>query len=330
MDLIPIVTEDRNADAPLARSIVDDGLRRYFAQRHAMVDGFVTRHFSLAGSLRLHRAAVGFDIARAPLNLAMAGPQLGLVVASKVAGGLGARRVAAGLASKRLTVATAVSREINWRLQTELLELPFRDGNRVARRDALAETILSDPRVAGAIMPTLEALDARGDEPALRARLETMLAEYGRTRGATNEIAATLAALANSALALRTLAPGALSLGQTLAGTVARRAAVSLPFGGALTSAWAGLLPATRTAGLVAGMTSGLLAGVAAAFAGVVTDPVQRRLGLHQRRLHRMLDALERQMKDPAAEGFVLQDHYVTRLIALLDVAAAVLRLMAR
>ena len=95
---------------------------------------------------------------------------------------------------------------------------------------------------------------------------------------------------------------------------------------------WYTLFPVAPSAVLVAGLTGGLLAAstVASAFAGVVADPVQRKLGLHDRRLRLMLDALERQMHDPAAPGFVVHDHYVARLLDLFDVTGALVRLAAR
>jgi hypothetical protein len=107
---------------------------------------------------------------------------------------------------------------------------------------------------------------------------------------------------------------------------------MSFPMGGAVGSLWYSLSPVAPSAVLVAGLTGGLFAAstVASAFAGVVADPVQRRLGLHQRRLRRMVDALERQMMDPNAPGFVLHDQYVARLMDLFDVASAILRLVPR
>jgi hypothetical protein len=83
---------------------------------------------------------------------------------------------------------------------------------------------------------------------------------------------------------------------------------------------------------LVAGLTGGLLAAstVASAFAGVVADPIQRKLGLHQARLRRMIDALERQMEDPISPGFVVHDHYVARLLDLFDIAGALVRVVAK
>jgi hypothetical protein len=320
-------------DATLTTQIVDDGVRRYFADRRQRVRPFVDRNFSLRGSLSLHRAAVGWDIARAPLNLAMAAPQVGLLVASHAARKLGASRLASELGSKRLVVHTAVGKELAWRLHADLLELPYRSGDRVATRDALAETILSDPRVVATLAPVLEALGAKGDDPVMRRRLEAAMTEYGRTRAAATEITTALLSLSAGALALRKLTPGAMTLGPTLAAAIAQRAAVmSFPMGGALGSAWYTLFPVAPSAVLVAGLTGGLFAAstVASAFAGVIADPLQRRLGLHQLRLRRMLNALERQMQDPAAPGFVVHDHYVARLLDLFDVAGALVRVATR
>jgi hypothetical protein len=326
------VEMESNPEA-LARAIVDDGIRRYFAARRLRVGAFADNNFSLRGSLRLHRAALGWDIAKAPLNLTMAAPQVGLLVASQVARKVGAPRIAARLGNTRLVVHTAVGRELAWRLHADLLELPYRDGKRETRKDALAETILSDPRVVDAVTPALDALGARGDDPALRQRLEAAMGEYARTRAAASEITTALFSLSAGALALRRLTPGALSLGPSLAAAITQRAAVmSFPMGGALGSMWYTLFPVAPSAVLVAGLTGGLLAAstVASAFAGVVADPVQRKLGLHQMRLRRLLDALERQMEDPAAPGFVVHDHYVARLLDLFDVVGAVARMAAR
>ncbi len=333
MDMLPEVSGAAVDQEAVAAEIVQDGVRRYFETRHALVKPFVDRNFSLRGSIRLHRAAVGWDIARAPLNLTMAGPQVGLLLAAKAAGKLGARRVASRLSNTRLIVHTAVGKELAWRLHADLLELPYQSDERVTTKDALAETILADPRVVAALAPALEAIGARGDDPAMRRRLETAMEEYTRSRGAAMEITTALLTLSSGALALRKLTPGALSLGPSLAAAIAQRAAVlSFPMGGALGSVWYTLFPVAPSAVLVAGLTGGLLAAstVASAFAGVVADPVQRKLGLHEWRLRRMLDALERQMEDPAAPGFAVHDHYVARLLDLFDVAGALVRLAVR
>jgi hypothetical protein len=329
----PHLASQDTEHAALARRIVEDGIRRFFKDRHARVRAFVDNNFSLRGSLELHRAAVGWDIARAPLNLTMAAPQVGLLVASQAARKLGWSRVANSLGSKRLLVHTAVGKELAWRLHADLLELPFESDGRVIRHDALAEAILADPRTIAALTPALEAIGKRGDDPEVRRQLEAAMAEYTRTRAAATEITTALLSLAAGAATLRKLTPGALSLGPTLAAAIAQRAAVlSFPMGGALGSVWYTLFPVAPSAVLVAGLTGGLLAAstIAAAFSGIVADPIQRKLGLHEHRLHKMLDALERQMLDPTARGFTVHDHYVARLLDLFDITGAVLRVVAK
>ncbi len=290
----------------LAEQAVTDGLARYFAARRARVDGFVDRHFSLRGTLALHRVALGWDILRTPVNLSLAAPQAGLRLAGAAAGRLGAPRLGARLRRTDLLLPTALAREVAWLLRTELLELPARDGARVATRDALAEAILAAPGLAQA------------------------LGEYAAARAATAEMTTGLVSLGAGALAFSKLTPGIATLGPTLAALLAQQTAVaSFPLGAALGGVWYGWFPVAPPLGLVAGMTGGLmLAGsTLAAFAGIVADPVQRRLGLHRARLLRLIAALERQANDPAAPGFALRAQYVARLLDLFDLLGAAWRI---
>jgi hypothetical protein len=241
---------------------------------------------------------------------------------------MGAAHAADALSRRPLLLKTAVVREIEWLVQTELLELPAVDGPRLSRRDALAETILADPRVTEEVMRTLGTTGG-ADDPELRRRLEETLAEYGATRAAAAEITTGLLSLTAGAIALQKLTPGAATLGPALAGVLAQQAAIAaFPLGPGLGSLYYALFPAVPGTALVGGLTGGLMLAAAgfAAFAGMLADPVQRHLGLHQRRLHRMLRALERQMRDPAAPAYAARDHYVARLLDLFDLLGAASR----
>ena len=118
------------------QAIVTEAARLYFESRRSRVDAFVGRHFSLAGSLALHRKALGWDVPRAPVNVALAVPYIGAKLTAAIARGVGAKRLSRFLASRRILLETAVGREIEWLILTELLELPFRQGYRMARKDA--------------------------------------------------------------------------------------------------------------------------------------------------------------------------------------------------
>ncbi|MDE0717359.1 MAG: hypothetical protein OXH64_05405, partial [Rhodospirillaceae bacterium] len=80
---------------------------------------------------------------------------------------------------------------------------------------------------------------------------------------------------------------------------------------------------------LYAGVFAGMLVPLAmlTAFAGVVADPVQRTLGLHERRLNRLLDVFEANLTGESDAGFGARDHYVARLMDLLDWSASIVRL---
>jgi hypothetical protein len=317
-------------DRGLAEAVVSAGIGRYFAARRARVDQFVDRHFSLRGTLAIHGAALGWDLLRAPANLALGLPHALLRAAAATAGRLGAARTAAALGGRNVLLATRVAREVRWLICTELLELPYRDGARGFSDDALGAAILEDPHLGERLQPLLAAIGRRAEEPAFRARLEAGMKTYAATRAAAAEIATGLATLGAGALVLKQLTPGAVSLGPALASIVAQQAAIaSFPLGSGLGGLWYGWFPAAPSGALIAGLTGGMMLGAAAfaALSGIITDPLQRRLGIHRKRLLKLLDALEQGMLDPDAPRFAVRDHYVARLLDLFDMLGCAYRL---
>ncbi len=259
--------------------------------------------YSFTGALKLHRHAVGHDLWRAPLNALLAGPQLGLTAAATVLKRAGRALEAHRLGSRELFFRTTVAQEIERRIVVDLLELPYWGPGRPSFHDALAVEILSDKRLKGALT-ILEGPWSEGE----RRRIETLLMEnlsiYLNARAAAGEVTSAAVTLGAGALLLHELTPGILTLGPAIAEAVSAKAATTA---GAM-AAGGGVLVASA---------------VAAAFAGVVTDPVQRALGIHHHRLVRLVDTLE--------EGFLGSDarlaaseRYTARLLDILDVAAAV------
>jgi hypothetical protein len=316
--------------AELIAQVVEDGIRRYFAARKKLVPDFVDCHFSLRGSLAVHGAAIGLDVLRAPANFLLAGPHTGMKAVGLLADKLGYRALAQRIDGRSLLLRTAVSRRVEWLVVTELLALPCRQSGRASRRDALAETILADPRLTAAAEQTLAAIGTRAADPAFCARLNEAMSSYAASRSAAAEITTSLLALSSGAMVLKQLTPGAITLGPALAAALAQQSAIaSFPFGAGLGGLWYSMVPVAPSALLVAGLTGGLMVGASAiaAFAGLAMDPVQRWLGLHRRRLSRLLDALECQMLDPAAPAFAAHDHYVARVIDLFDLLGSAYRI---
>ena len=312
-----------------ARAIVRDALAGYVAARHARVEAFVDANFSVSGSLRLHRLAVGLDLLRAPANVALMMPFVAMQLGAAGLQGAGAPRAAAWLRARKLFLTTEVARELTFRLHRDLLELPYVDGERRCERDALAEAILADPRLESAQAELAAALRRQREDPAARARLEAMLRSYADARSAAADLFNNALLASTGAAVFQKLTPGTFTLGPVLATAIAHQAAVtSFPLGASAGGLWYALFPAQPSAALLVGTTGGLMlvTAVAAGFAGVVSDPVMRALGLHGSRLHRLIEALARELEGDSAAAFQVRDHYVARIFDLIDLARATAR----
>lgn len=308
--------------APQTDAALIAAARAYFAERRARVPGFVRAQFGVRGTLRLHRHALGWDILKAPLNVALSP----VLILSRL-GAWGARRAGAArtadwLASRRVLLPTAVAMATERAIVVDLLELPWDGPGQPSDADALARAMLAQPGLAALIA-------RRGTAGAATARA---LAEYGGTRSAVAEMTTALGTLGAGALAFQSLTPGMVSLAPGLAAVIAQQAAIAaFPLGGLLGSAWYGLFPASASATLTAGIIVGLVAlgSVVAAFAGILADPVQTVLGVHQRRLNRLIDAMEDAFTGAGKRSFTAREHYLARLMDLSDAGVATVRMMA-
>lgn len=326
-------TTGRPLDAEAAGRIVRRAAGRYFAERRERVSPFVDRNFSFRGSAALHRKAVGWDLVRAPANLLLATPYALSKLGGQVFRTLGRERTARYLDSRKILLETAIAREIQWLIVTDLLELPFEQGERVSRHDALAEAILGEPEVQTLLADAALAVGPHAGEPAFREKLTQAMADYAGTRAAAAEITTALLTLGAGAVAIKQTTPGMITLGPALATALAQHLAVaSFPLGATAGAVWYGIFPVAASPLLTVGMTGGLLAvgSVATAFAGIVADPVQRRLGIHQKRLERLVGSLEQQFTGTGPGRFVARDHYVARLLDLADVLMGAVRAASR
>ena len=320
------------ADSALLRLVVEDAARRYVAHRHERVEAFCARHFSVKGAWRINRKAWGHDLWRAPANALWAIPYLLSHAAAGAAQGLGWTRTADRLGKLPPGFKTAVASELEWLIYTELLELPLAQPDRTSLRDALLETILAHEGVAGLLLPELRELDElRGREP-VREKLERFFVTYTASRNAAADLAGSLLNLATGAAAFQTFTPGSFTLGSAAAAALAQQIAIAnFVLGPTLGSLYYSLFPAAASTGLIAGTVGGVLAtlGVLVAFTGIVTDPVQQALGLHERRLRKLLDALKSSLVGEGAD-FRLRDAYVARVFDVIDVVRSAVQMVRR
>ncbi len=129
------------------------------------------------------------------------------------------------------------------------------------------------------------------------------LAIYLNARGAASEVVSAAVTMAAGGAMLHQVTPGFLTLGPALA------QALGAKIGGVAAFSVAGGVLAASAAG--------------AAFAGVITDPIQAALGLHHHRLISLLDALEDAFLGGDARLRV-PEQYAARLIDLVDALVSV------
>ena len=324
------ITETERAIAPheqwdkaVARDVIEKAAQRYIAGCRARLEPFIDRHFSLKGSLRLHRHAVGWDLLKAPYNVVVAVPQL--MARALAAGGKRiklTRPAAERLARLNLFLNTRTGREIGWLIMTEFLRLPAGDGKRVSETDAFAEEVMKDPRVRRSVERVAAVLETHAGDEAFFGRLEEKLAVYTTTRAAAADMVAVLTMAGTGAGAINQFTPGAMTLVPALSAALAQHLAISnFWLGSFLGSGYYALFPVAASPALIAGTAGSVLAvaAVLSAFAGVLTDPLQRRMGLHKRRLDKLLGTLERELTGSIPKRMALHDHYVARVLDLVD-----------
>ncbi|PTN02993.1 hypothetical protein C8N32_104104 [Rhodovulum imhoffii] len=286
----------------------------YFAACRARLPGFVQETFGLRGSLRLHRHALGWDVAKAPVNLALSPVLISCRLGGALARRLGARRLGTWLSTRRILLPTQVTKATEHAILTGLLDLPAPGHD----HNALAKALRAEPALA--------ALFEQPGSPLRRA-----LSDYTGTRSAVAEMTTALGTMGTGALALHSFTPGMVSLAPRVAAGLAQQAAIAaFPLGGLAGSMWYGLFPAAASPPMIGGALAALviLGAVVTAFAGVLADPVQTALGLHQRRLNRLIDAMEDAFTGDGKRAFAAREHYLARLLDMSDAGIASMRLL--
>jgi len=136
------------------------------------------------------------------------------------------------------------------------------------------------------------------------------------------DLCTAIVSVAIGAAVFRQLTFGVMSLGPALAHEAAQRHAIeTFPLESWLGSLWYGVFPATpsllATTAAMAGLA--LAFSVLSAFAGVVADPVQRRLGRHRRLLERLVAALGRRLRGGDPGRFAVRDPWIARHLDVVD-----------
>lgn len=258
----------------------------------AMVRAFVKRHFTWPGTFRVHCASLGLDLLRAPVNVALAPIFLLMRLMALVLMALNLKQGGRWLASRRILLRSDASRAIERAVISELLRHRSPEGDQETANSA------------------------------------QLVEDYVGTRNAVAEIVTTVLVLGVGMIAFRAATPGVLSLAPLVSDRTALNTAVAgFPLGETLGRAWYGVFPLDLSGWYMAGVAVLLVvsASIVTTFAGLLADPIQAFLGIHQRRLMRLLARIDA-AKAPGTE--IAREHLLARLADVSDAAAALLRIL--
>ena len=263
------------------------------AARDPEIRRFVRARYGLRGTLALHRAALGWDLLRAPLNVALSPVFLLSRLAAAGLGACGARRAGAWLGARQVFLTSDVARRIESDLTGFVAGLK---AQRLAP-DAAPETI------------------------------RHAIAAHAETRNAVAEITTSLLVLVSGYVLFQRATPGIISLAGPLAEFRAHGTAVqNFWLGDRLGRAWYWAFPVELSPWQVVATGAALAVGASlvTSFAGLIADPVQLATGTHRRRIARMLSRLDRAEAGP--RGGLEREHLLARAGDLSDAAISLWR----
>ncbi|SDJ83465.1 DUF6635 family protein [Aliiruegeria lutimaris] len=256
------------------------------------VDRFVTKHFGVLGTFRLHRAAIGWDLLAAPLNVMLAPIFLLSRLTALVLAALRVRRASQWILAYPIFLHSAVARAVEQRIEFELWP---------------------------AVSP---------QKASLNDRQRQLLRDYTSVRTSVAEIFTTLVVLALGFYLFRNPTPGIVSLTPFVSDLMTQTSAVAnFPFGQGLGQMWYAAFPPVRSLSYVitVGISLALVASLVTTFAGIIADPIQAYLGIHRRRLLRLLEDLD---ASDAAGPVLAREHVLARLADISDAGVSLFRML--
>ncbi|MDX1457325.1 MAG: DUF6635 family protein [Marinobacter sp.] len=302
------------SESEIAQSL-QSGIERYFASCRAQIPAFIERHFQYPGAIATNRKALGWDMLRAPINLFWA-PVYALACLVKMLA-----RDRAGLRWLH-ALADRVPAGFTTRVQQHISNLV---------QEELLNSGQLGHRLEDYLIESLEALYARHSrEPVSHQQfsklVEPLIADtidqYRVTRTASADITNTISCTVLGAFAFQKFTPGGIGLGVVLASMLAKTlAARDFILGETIGGWYYSWFPPEPSMSTTASVMVAVMTTLAAfaALSGVISDPLQAAVGLHRRRLHKLLDHLQRDVSLNTQSSFRPKDQYVARILDTFD-----------
>lgn len=294
---------------------VRSGVERYFDDCRARVPGFIDRHFHYPGAIATNRKALGWDMLRAPINLLWA-PVYALACLVNI---LVPRRAGLGWLHG---LAQRVPAGFTTRVQQHISRLILVDLLNNGQEGPLLERYLIEALEAVYERHTCTPVDHQQFSRLIEPLVADTLSQYRVTRTAAADITNSITCTVLGAFAFQKFTPGGIGLGVVLASMVAKTlAARDFILGETIGGWYYSVFPPEPSLATTASVMVAVMATLAAfaALSGIIFDPVQAATGLHRRRLHKLLDHLQRDVTLSTQNSFRPKDQFVARVLDTFD-----------
>ena len=256
----------RKSNAKVDVPELEQSVRDYIESRRNLVDNFVHKHFELEESIRFHKESARIDLIKHPLNVLLSVP---LVFIRKIMHWLeyqGFHWPEILLHKLNHTMQTGYDKRIEKVILAELFEIE-------------TQTYLNDKK--------------------LEAKLSEEISDYLDRRAAFTDFSTSVVMLICGWLFAGKLTSSIIVIGERVAQAFAKKQAISNFFlGKDVGRVFYGIFPAHATTSqiITATLALGFIFVLIAYAANIFSDPLQKRLGLQHKKLHRALDSLEMKM----------------------------------
>lgn len=291
------------------------GIERYFDDCRARVPAFIDRHFHYPGAIATNRMALGWDMLRAPINLLWA-PVYALACLVKI---LAPER--SGLRWLH-SVANRVPAGFTTRVQHHISQLILVELLNNGQKTPLLEHYVIEALEAVYQRHSCTPVDHRQFSKLMEPLISDTLSQYRVTRTAAADITNSITCTVLGAFAFQKFTPGGIGLGVVLASMVAKTlAARDFILGETIGGWYYSVFPPEPSLATTASVLVVVMAALAAfaALSGVIFDPVQAAIGLHRRRLHKLLDHLQKDVTLSTQNSFRPKDQFVARVLDTFD-----------
>ncbi|GGC59337.1 hypothetical protein GCM10011362_04690 [Marinobacter halophilus] len=310
-----VISPQQNVSEIEIEQAIRTGIERYFDDCRARVPAFIDRHFHYPGAIATNRMALGWDMLRAPVNLLWA-PVYALVCLLKI---LTPKR--AGLMWLH-NFASRVPAGLTTRVQQHISHLILVDLLNDGQEGPLLDRYLIEALEAVYERHTPAPTDHQRFTKLIGPLVADTLSQYRVTRTASADITNSISCTVLGAFAFQKFTPGGIGLGVVLASMVAKTlAARDFILGETIGSWYYSWFPPEPSLMTTVSVMVAVMASLAAfaALSGVIFDPVQAAVGLHRRRLHKLLNHLQRDVSLSTQSSFRPKDQFVARILDTFD-----------